>query len=128
MTPFQGIIIEESLVDKSILKKLKILSTEVEKVTTEHATPWIKNWTMHTVEILESDVEDVINKISSALDSTRCNWYADIKNEKYHYIIFKEKVFKVNRLRPDGYQKVVKYGMNLGIPLHQLDFSPDIKK
>ncbi len=35
MGKFIGVIIEESLEDKSVLKNVKIISTEVEKVTEE---------------------------------------------------------------------------------------------
>jgi len=40
---FVGVIIEESLEKKDILKKVKILKTKIEKVTTKHKTPWIKH-------------------------------------------------------------------------------------
>lgn len=42
---YQGVIIEESLENKDILKDVKISDTKVEKVVEEHKTPWIKQWT-----------------------------------------------------------------------------------
>ncbi len=48
---FKGVIIEESLENKQVLKKTKITETEVEAVTEKHKTPWIKQWTLHTAEI-----------------------------------------------------------------------------
>ena len=39
---YQGVIIEESLEDKDILKGVRILSTKVELVTKKHETPWLK--------------------------------------------------------------------------------------
>ena len=48
---YKGVIIEESLENKDILKDVKILETKVEEVVEEHKTPWIKQWTLHTVEI-----------------------------------------------------------------------------
>ena len=124
---FTGIIIEESLRDKNILKEMKILSTEVERVVGEHKTPWLKQWTMHSVEISESQADEVAKKISKALE-TKHNWYADFKNDNTHYIIFRNKVFRVDRAKPEQYKKVTEYGVSLGIPDHQLDFSPDIKE
>lgn len=50
---YQGVIIEESLEDKGILKDVRILSTEVELVTEEHETPRLKQWTLHTIEVPE---------------------------------------------------------------------------
>jgi len=39
---YKGVIIEESLENKDVLKDIKISSTKVEEVTDEHKTPWIK--------------------------------------------------------------------------------------
>jgi hypothetical protein len=124
---FTGIIIEESLKKKDILAKLKIVSTEVESVTEEHKTPWIKQWTMHTVEIPEDRADTVAKEISESLETAH-NWYADFKNPDFHYIIFGNKVFKVDRSKKEQYDEVVKYGVSLGIPDYQLDFSPAMQE
>jgi hypothetical protein len=121
---YKGVVIKESLQDLKILKQLKILSTKVEQVTESHKTPWLKQWTLHTVEIDGDDAQNAANKISTALDSEH-NWYADFKNDKYHFIIFRNKVFKINRNKLGDYKEVKKYGVSLGIPNYQLDFSPD---
>jgi len=55
-------------------------------------------------------------------------WYADFKNKSFHYIIFCNKIFKVDRSKPGQYNSVTKYGLSLGIPDYQLDFSPHIKE
>lgn len=41
MKNYQGVIIEESLENKEFLKKVKIISTKVVKVTKKHKTPWL---------------------------------------------------------------------------------------
>ena len=64
---YEGVIIEESLEDNNILKNVKILETKVEEVVEEHKTPWIKQWTLHTVEISENQAGSVAEKISKAL-------------------------------------------------------------
>jgi len=64
---YTGAIIEESLKNKDILKDVKILETKVEEVVEEHKTPWIKQWTLHTVEISENQAGSVAEKISKAL-------------------------------------------------------------
>ncbi len=124
---FIGVIIEESLDNKEILKKVKIIKTEVEQVTEKHKTPWIKQWTLHTVEISENQTDKVAKELSKSLDFEH-NWYADFKNDRFHYIIFRNKVFKVDRSKKEQYDKVTRYGISLGIPNYQLDFSPDIKE
>ncbi len=121
---YQGIIIEESLENKDILKDVKIVKTKVEDVTFEHKSPWIKIWTMDTVEIPEGQVDQLADKVSKSLDSEH-SWYADFKNDLFHYIVFKDKVFKVDRSKPEEYEAVKGYGVSIGIPDYQLDFSPD---
>ena len=65
---FTGIIIEESLADKSVLNDVEIVSTKTEPVTEKHKTPWVKQWTMHNVEISADKVTAIAEKISKALD------------------------------------------------------------
>jgi len=117
-----GIIIEESLAYKSVLNNVKILSTKVEEVTKKHATPHLKQWTLHTVRILESKIEVVAKAISQALDSTHNDWYADFKNDTTHFIIFHNQVFKIDRNNQEQYDEAKEYGLSLGIPDYQVDF------
>ena len=123
---YEGVIIEESLKDKAVLKLVEIASTKVEPVTKEHKTPWLKQWTLHTVKIPESNIDKVAEVISKSLEPNY--WYADFKNSEHHYIIFPNKVFKVDRSKPEQYKQVSSYGLGLGIPDYQLDFSPAIKQ
>ena len=128
MNNFVGVIIEESLENKDVLQKVKIIKTDVEPVTEAHKTPWIKQWTLHPVEVLENQAEHVAEEISQVLDSeNEGSWYADFKNADFHYIIFRDKVFKIDRSKTVQYGEVIKYGVSLGIPDYQLDFSPHIK-
>jgi len=48
MSNYKGVIIEESFESKEVLKKVKIVSTKIEKVTEKHQTPWFSQWTLHT--------------------------------------------------------------------------------
>ena len=52
-----GVIIEESLENKDVLKDINIIKTKIEKVVEKHKTPWIKQWTLHTVSIPESKAD-----------------------------------------------------------------------
>ena len=118
---FTGIIIEESLENPEVLKKVKIIKKRVEKVTEKHKTPWVQQWTMYTVEIPENKADTIAKELSEALDSKH-SWYADFKNDAYHYIIFCNKIFKVDRSRKEQYDKAVRYGISLKIPEYQLNF------
>lgn len=124
---YKGIIIEESLEDKSVLKKVKIVTTRVEKVTQEHQTPWLDKWTLHTVEVDENKADEIAEEIGKALDSEH-DWYADFKNDYWDFIIYKNKVFKIKRDNKKGYSQASGYGISLGIPEYQLSFKSYIKE
>src|SRR3990167_2791117 len=96
MSNYRGDIIEESLENKEILKELDIVSTRVEKVTDEHQTPWLSRWTLDTIEVKDNEADNLAEKLSEALESKH-GWYIDYRNDKYHFVIFKDRVFKLDR-------------------------------
>lgn len=119
---YKGVIIEESLKNPKLPEDVRILSTQIEQVTDRHKTPWLKKWTLLTVEIDESKGEKVAELISRLLENEHTSWYADYKNELFHYVIFPGKVFKISNENKNEYQKVKDYGLALGIPDYQLSF------
>jgi len=121
---YQGVIIEESLDNKKVLNKVKIIKTKISSVKEKHKTPWIKQWTMHTVKITEENADKVAEQLSKDLDKAH-SWYADFKNQDYHFIIFRGKIFKVNLKNPILYKDAKLYGISLGIPDYQVDFAPE---
>lgn len=128
---FTGVIIEESLRDTSVLELLNIVATTVEPVTPEHKTPWLRQWTLHSFEISEELATSVAEKISSVLDGNdvgKDSWYADFKNDRTHLVIFRNKIFRVDRANPTEYEDVVRYGESVGIPAYQLDFASAIEE
>lgn len=118
---YRGVIIEESLENKEILESVEILDTEIEKVTEEHETPWLSQWTLHTVEIPANRVKEIAERVSKSLDPDHGgSWYADFKNDTHHYIIFRNKVFYIDRKSKEQYDEAKRYGLSLGIPQSQL--------
>ena len=63
---YEGVIIEESLDNTGILGDVKILKTKVEPVIEKHKTPWLKQWTLHTVEITEENGDNVAHQLSKS--------------------------------------------------------------
>jgi len=126
MNNYFGTIIEESLDDQSVLKKVKIISTLVKKVNDKHKTPWLKQWTLHKVEVPTDKAGEIAEEISRALDKKHA-WYADFRNNTNHYIIFLNKIFFVDRTSQKQYDEAKDYGLALGIPEYQVDFHPDVK-
>ncbi|HII39512.1 TPA: hypothetical protein HA318_05950 [Candidatus Micrarchaeota archaeon] len=109
------------------MKKVKVLATRVEKVTAKHQTPWLQHWTLHTIEVLEDKAKRIAQEISKVIGSKPCSstagyWYADFKNETRHYIIFRNKVFHIDRKSKEQYETARQYGLSLGIPEYQVDF------
>ncbi len=123
---YNGVIIEESLDNTRVLRVVRVLETEIKPVTVEYKTPWVKQWTLHKVEITQEKSDEVAKMLSEDLDKKH-NWYADYKNDEYHYIIYSGKVFKVDLKNPLLYKDAKEYGSSLGIPEYQLDFVPSDK-
>lgn len=128
MDIFTGEIIEESLQNRAILKKLKILSKRVEKVTEKHKTPWLKKWTLDKIAVKASEAAELAETLSHSLDNKHNgSWYVDFKNKTHHYIIFPNKIFLIDRSDKTQYEEATRFGIKLGIPSYQVDFNPLIK-
>lgn len=125
MEKFKGVIIEESLEDKKVFGLAHIVSTEVKQVTERYKTPWLKQWTLHTVEIDPKEAERTAEILAMDLDKEH-EWYADFKNDKYHYIIFRNKIFYIDRTSKEQYDQAKNYGISVGIPEYQVDFHPEV--
>ena len=124
---FTGTLIEESLTNSKIFSRVKIETTKIEQVTEKHKTPWLKQWTLHTVSIDSDQADEIAEEIAKSLDYSHGSaWYADFKNDKTHYVIYKDKIFKINRNEVAEYQTATDYGISLGIPSYQVDFAPDL--
>ncbi len=126
---YKGVIIEESLDDKSVLEEVSILDTKIEQVTNSHKTPWVTQWTLHTVEIPEDKADEIAKRISESIDTSHENsWYADFNNDNVHYVIFSNKVFKILLGDTAAYENARAYGVKLGIPVYQLAFEKLVKR
>ena len=104
---YSGCIIEESLKDKSIINEFNITEE-----MNDGGIIWI-------VEIDESKIDDIVPRLQTAMTDEPI-WYCDLKCEDYHYIIYNDKIFKVNRNIPEQYEETRKYGLKRGIPSEQL--------
>jgi hypothetical protein len=125
LNDYKGVIIEESLEDRQFLKEIRIVETKVSQVTEEHKTPWLTQWTLHTVLIPFDKADRIADEISRGLDRGHGgSWYADFRNDKFHFIVFRNNIFKVDINSKQQYEEVRKYGRDLGIPEYQLDFTP----
>ena len=83
-------------------------------VTKKHKIPRLKQWILHTVEASEDQANITAKELSRVLDIEYA-WYADLKNNNLQYVIFLDKVFKVNRSKKEDYETVIKYIIDSGI-------------
>lgn len=117
-------IIEESLRDKSLLKNndIRILKTTIQNATEWHQTPWLKQWTVHDVEIPDGIDPDLLaQKISQAIDKEhKTAWYADYKDNKTHYVIFRGRIFKLDRSSKKDYDELKDYALSIGLPKYMV--------
>ena len=121
MSDYEGEIIAESLLDTSILDELNIIKTRVEDVFPEDGTPWLSVWTLHKVRIVHSQAAAWAERFSHLLEHDHgIEWYIDFKNDDTHYVIYRDKVFKVDRRDAAQYRAVQDYGRALKIPESQL--------
>lgn len=124
---YKGVVIEESLIDASIIKELDIVQTEKNEITHKEKTPWLNKWTLHTVIIKEDKIDDYSKRISKLIDKEHMSsWYCDFRNDKYHYVIFKNKVFKLAKTKKEDYSNMRQYGIKIGIPEEQLPIFNDL--
>jgi hypothetical protein len=120
---FEGVVIQESLTDISILRRLTILATRVEAVTDWHRTPWLKQWTFLTIRVSEQDADELAALIGRSIDREHhTSWYADYKNDTHHYVVFSDCAFYIDRRRPEQYEEARDYAIRRGLPDHQADF------
>ncbi len=92
-------------------------------------TSLLSQWTLHTVEVSKGEAQTIAEEISKSLDySHDSSWYADYKNDTHHYIIFRDKIFYIDRTSKEQYDEAKRYGILLGIPEYQVDFHPEVEE
>ena len=104
---FKGTIIENSLSDKSILKKLKIENTSN-----------AGDWTLDDVLLNKNKIPELSKYLADG------PWYIHLwqpgKDEVK--IVFKNKIFTIQHSDKSTWENAITYGKALGIPEEQLDF------
>lgn len=107
---YKGTIIENSLSNKDLLKKIRIKRTWQDG-----------DWTLHSVFL----DEDQVAELSRSLDNGP--WYIHIwkQGQDDVKIIFKDKIFDIKFSDKSTWAEAVEHGKSLGIPVEQLDFPID---
>jgi hypothetical protein len=94
---YEGVIIAESLHDADVLSQLDIMDTVVEPITPEHKTPWLSQWTLHTVRVPEAKAREIAETLSHSINAGHAtSWYADFQNDTHHFVVFRDRVFHID--------------------------------
>lgn len=110
---WKGVILEESLSDKSALNLVKIVSTDRSKLEGED-----RYMTFHNVTVKDSKREEYLRRVMKALKS---GFYTHICKDGVMYVVFKDKLF-VFKKGDSRLQEARQYGESHGILKEQLAF------
>lgn len=113
MKDFQGIIVEESLIDNKILNEMNIISTNSNNENSSN------KWHMYKVKVSKEDID----KISKNIKSNK--WYAHFWKGKEVIVVFKNKTFSLIYDKKETWKQAIEYGISIRIPKEQLDFPLD---
>ena len=109
-------MIKESLLDENILDLVEIKNVDI---WVNNANP--KYWT--AVSFVSSCME-FPEKLSKALrEDSKMQWYVDMKAGNTKYIVLQDFVLQYEIGNPTEKESVIKKGMELGLPMEQLDWS-----
>ena len=107
---YKGTIIENSLKDKEILKKVKIEKTWQDD-----------DWILYDVLVDESQIPELSQSLADGPWYIHI-WPAGSDNIK---VIYKDKIFDIKFSDKSTWTEAVAHGRSLGIPEEQLDFLID---
>ena len=115
-----GLILKESLEETSVLDSLRVTRTETWQVS--NAAAYQPNtWTALSFEADERQAGALAAELSRSLKPL--GWYINASTATDVYVIFPNKVFKYRKGDRARREEVKRYGLTVGIPESQLDWS-----
>jgi len=110
---WQGVVLEESLEDKSLLELVKIVGTKKEKLEEEDRV-----MTFHNVEVDDSKKQEYLDK---AVHSIKQGFYLHLCKDGNMYVVFRDKIFNFRKNDPE-LERARDYGKSIGIIEEQMPF------
>ena len=107
---FEGIIVEESLSDNRIINNYDVIGFEI---TLDDDIS--KRWHLFKISIRRDQISDMQFHIKQG-------WYMHFWSGHALIVVFKDKVFEIDRYDRSSWSEVVDYGCGIGISKEQLDF------
>ncbi len=111
---WKGVIIEQSLSEKTILEKVKIVKIRktIDKITK-------KNWTLYDVKVEDYKLKEVVELGKKTIKQS---WWMAFKTEEDAVIIFKDKAFRFKRSEIEKQKEIRDYSISVGVPEKQSQF------
>ncbi len=113
---WRGVIIEESLEDKSLLDIVKIVETKKSTLENEAEAGVL---TFHKIEVSDAKKEEFLKKAQKAIKD---RYYLHICKNGIAIIVYKSKLFKFTKNETEKIITARKYGIAHGILCEQLTF------
>ena len=110
---WKGVILEESLEDKSLLKLVNIIKTNKEKLEGENRV-----MTFYKIEVGDKEKDEFVKK---AIKAIKQGFYLHIVKDKVMYVIFRNHMYKFSKGYPE-LEEAREEGVNMGIPKEQMPF------
>ena len=119
----EGILIGESL---RVDRPLEGISLTVNKISRSHAgdieAGQPMTWTFIHFEAPEDEADTLAAALSDCLDP-HGGWYSDFRTEGETFVVFADRVFRYPRGDQKRRDEVEAYGLSVGVPDSQLDWS-----
>ena len=113
---WKGVIIEESLEDKSLLSLVKIISSRQTTLENESERGVL---TFHSLELEDSNLDEFIE---TAQKSNKDSFYIHICKGNEMIVVFKNKVFRFSSDNSAELNKAREYGISVGVFKEQMPF------
>jgi len=106
---WRGVVIEESLEDRSLLKLVKIVKTKESKLEGEEEKG---TWHFHAVDVADKDIDKFLEKAKGAV---RPKWWIHVVNGDEMIVILRGKVFRHRRGDAASLKEIRGYAASWGI-------------
>jgi len=110
---WQGVLLEESLEDKSIMNLISIKGTNVSKLEKEN-----RIMTFHKVEVEDANKDKYL---IMAMHSLKPAFYTHLCKDGEMYVVFRGAMFNFRKLNPE-LNRAREYGKLIGIIPEQMPF------
>jgi len=111
---WKGVIIEESLEEANLLKKVQIIKTIKSNLENEEERGFLH---FHNIEVTDDKKEEFVKKAKSCIKQ---GWYLHICKDKEMVIVFKDKSFNLVKGQKNKFIKAENYDLSIGIIKEQL--------